>query len=86
MGYSPWDHKESDTTEHTLLSAGKQLRIYSTGRMRESVDAESLRRNLLGIKGWGDEEFDWIPRTGGFSLNQLSRILAKIGLGAHREE
>ena len=28
VGYSPWDHKESDTTEHTTAAA--------TGRLQET--------------------------------------------------
>lgn len=50
-----------NSTPNTVGTAGD---LEPTGRMRESADGKLLRRNLLGIKGWGDEEFDWIPRAG----------------------
>ena len=51
-----------NSTPDTIGTAGD---LEPIGRMRESADGKSLRRNLLGIKGWGDEEFDRIPRAGG---------------------
>ena len=57
-GYSPWDHKESDTTEQlTLLSVGQELRFYSKMGMRQLRGLRGARWHMLTAKlgckcGW----------------------------------